>query len=96
LPIALKGRREGTGGAPQPQTGARREPLYDVDPRTGISIEVFYADRVGDFRQRRRRLVLVVAPAIGEGQSSHPAPVLRTPCGHKIFAIVRHAPKCLI
>ena len=22
------------------------EPLYDVDPRTGASIEVFYADRV--------------------------------------------------
>jgi hypothetical protein len=22
------------------------EPLYDVDPRTGTSIEVFYADRV--------------------------------------------------
>jgi hypothetical protein len=24
--------------------GARREPLYDVDPLTGISIEVFWAD----------------------------------------------------
>jgi hypothetical protein len=23
----------------------RHEPLYDVDPRTGASIEVFYADR---------------------------------------------------
>jgi hypothetical protein len=23
----------------------RHEPLYDVHPRTGISIEVFYADR---------------------------------------------------
>ena len=23
---------------------AAREPLYDVDPRTGASIEVFYAD----------------------------------------------------
>ncbi len=22
------------------------EPLYDIDPRTGASIEVFYADRV--------------------------------------------------
>jgi hypothetical protein len=24
---------------------ARHEPLYDINPRTGISIEVFYADR---------------------------------------------------
>jgi hypothetical protein len=24
---------------------AVREPLYDIDPRTGVSIEVFYADR---------------------------------------------------
>jgi hypothetical protein len=24
---------------------ARHEPLYDIDPRTGASIEVFYADR---------------------------------------------------
>jgi hypothetical protein len=24
---------------------ARHEPLYDVDPLTGVSIEVFYADR---------------------------------------------------
>jgi hypothetical protein len=23
----------------------RREPLYDVNPATGVSIEVFYADR---------------------------------------------------
>ena len=23
----------------------RREPLYDINPETGISIEVFYADR---------------------------------------------------
>jgi len=22
------------------------EPLYDIDPRTGASLEVFYADRV--------------------------------------------------
>jgi hypothetical protein len=24
---------------------ARREPLYDIDPVTGVSVEVFYADR---------------------------------------------------
>jgi hypothetical protein len=24
---------------------ARREPLYDIDPLTGLSVEVFYADR---------------------------------------------------
>jgi hypothetical protein len=24
----------------------RREPLYDVDPRTGASVEIFYADNV--------------------------------------------------
>jgi hypothetical protein len=25
---------------------ATREPLYDIDPRTGASVEVFFADRV--------------------------------------------------
>jgi hypothetical protein len=24
---------------------AARDPLYDIDPRTGVAIEVFYADR---------------------------------------------------
>ena len=28
-----------------PRQRAAHEPLYDVDPRTGVSIEVFYADR---------------------------------------------------
>jgi hypothetical protein len=28
-----------------PNQRARHEPLYDVDPRTGATIEVFYADR---------------------------------------------------
>ena len=28
-----------------PRRRARHEPLYDIDPRTGASIEVFYADR---------------------------------------------------
>jgi hypothetical protein len=30
---------------PNPRQGARHEPLFDVHPRTGASIEVFYADR---------------------------------------------------
>jgi hypothetical protein len=28
-----------------PRRRARREPFYDVHPRTGASIEVFYSDR---------------------------------------------------
>jgi hypothetical protein len=28
-----------------PGQHAAREPLYDVDPRTGVTIEIFYADR---------------------------------------------------
>jgi hypothetical protein len=28
-----------------PKHYARHEPLYDIDPQTGASIEVFYADR---------------------------------------------------
>ena len=32
---------------------ARHEPLYDVDPQTGVSIQVFYADRaLGTFSRR--------------------------------------------
>ena len=31
--------------APTPGPCARREPLYDFHPATGVSIEVFYADR---------------------------------------------------
>jgi hypothetical protein len=30
---------------PNLRESARHEPLYDVDPLTGVSIEVFYADR---------------------------------------------------
>ena len=32
---------------------ARREPLYDTDPQTGVSIEVFYADRALETFTRR-------------------------------------------
>lgn len=44
---------------------ARHEPLYDIDPRTGASIEVFYADRALETFGRRGVgwLVLAVASA---------------------------------
>jgi hypothetical protein len=29
-----------------PKRRAAYEPLYDIDPRTGASVEIFYADRV--------------------------------------------------
>ena len=45
------------------RTARCREPLSDVDPQTGATIEVFYADRTGDVRQMRRWLVLVGPPA---------------------------------
>jgi hypothetical protein len=32
---------------------ARHEPLYDIDPRSGASIEVFYADRALETFGRR-------------------------------------------
>ena len=50
--------------APGPGTHAAREPLFDVHPQTGATIEVFYADRsmetfgrcgAGWFWWRRRR-----------------------------------------
>jgi hypothetical protein len=53
-------------------------PLFDVDPVTGRSIEVFYADRaLENVRQDRCWLVLVAAPArVGaHGSGSGPIPV---------------------
>jgi hypothetical protein len=38
---------------------AARESLYDVDPRAGATIEVFYADRALETWQMRRWLLLV-------------------------------------
>jgi hypothetical protein len=32
---------------------ARHEPLFDVNPRTGVSFEVFYADRALETFGRR-------------------------------------------
>jgi hypothetical protein len=61
---------------------ARYEPLYDVHPGTGASIEVFYADRpletlgrasAGWFWWRRRRGSLPDGPATGPFATSYAA-----------------------
>jgi hypothetical protein len=60
--------------ATDPKRRAALEPLYDIDPRTGASIEVFYADRAletfgrgaaGWFWWPRRRGSSPDGPAIG-------------------------------
>jgi hypothetical protein len=65
-----------------PRQGARYEPLYDIDPRTGASIEVFYADRAletfgrvgaGWFYWARRRGFSPDSPAIGPFATSYAA-----------------------
>ena len=51
-------------GEPSPGQRARREPLFDVHPRTGASHRgVLRRSRAGDVRQVRRWLVLVAPPA---------------------------------
>jgi hypothetical protein len=61
---------------------ARRQPLYDTDPQTGVSIEVFYADRAletfsrrgaGWFWWARRRGFSPEGPATGPFPSSYAA-----------------------
>jgi hypothetical protein len=61
---------------------ARREPLFDVDPETGVSIEVFYADRTvetfgrggaGWFWWPRRRGCSPDASAMGPFATSYAA-----------------------
>ena len=42
---------------------AQREPLFDVHPQTGATIEVSYADRALETFGRAARLVLVGPPA---------------------------------
>ena len=70
--------------APTSNPGPRvaREPLYDIDPETGVSIEVFYADRTletfgrcgaGWFWWRRRRGFAPDGPAIGPFATSYAA-----------------------
>jgi hypothetical protein len=64
----------------------RHEPLYDINPRTGVSIEVFYADRaletfdgcgVGWFYWARRRgfSPVLQKPALTGGSYAN-----RSPC----------------
>jgi hypothetical protein len=61
---------------------ARREPLYDINPQTGVSIEVFYADRAlesfgrrgaGWFWWARRRGFSPEGPATGPFPTSYAA-----------------------
>ena len=61
---------------------ARLEPFYDTHPRTGVSIEVFYADRTmetfgrcgaGWFWQARRRGYSPCGPATGPFATSYRA-----------------------
>jgi hypothetical protein len=61
---------------------AAREPLYDIDPRIGVSIEVFYADRTletfgragaGWFWWPRRRGFSPDGPATGPFATSYAA-----------------------
>jgi hypothetical protein len=63
-------------------TGNRREPLFDIDPTTGASIEIFYADRTlesfgsdgaGWFWWQRRRGFAPDCRAVGPFATSYSA-----------------------
>jgi hypothetical protein len=65
-----------------PRQRAAREPLYDINPMTGASIEVFYANRAletfgrggaGWFWQSRRRGFSPDGPATGPFATSYAA-----------------------
>jgi hypothetical protein len=65
-----------------PRQRAAHEPLYDIDPRTGVSIEVYYSDRTletfgqggaGWFWWPRRRGFSPVGPAAGPFATSYAA-----------------------
>jgi hypothetical protein len=65
-----------------PRQRAAQEPLFDIDPLTGISIEVFYADRTletfgrcgaGWFWWSRRRGSSPEGPAVGPFATSYAA-----------------------
>jgi hypothetical protein len=67
---------------PSPGQRARLEPLYDIHPRTGVSIEVFFADRTmetfgrccaGWFWSPRRRGYPPSSPAVGPFPTSYAA-----------------------
>jgi hypothetical protein len=59
----------------------RREPLFDTHPVTGVSLEVFYADRLATFGRRgagwywwsRRRGFSPDGPATGPFATSYSA-----------------------
>jgi hypothetical protein len=68
--------------APVSRQRAAHEPLYDINPQTGISIEVFYTDRTletfgrsgaGWFWWSRRRGFSPDGPAIGPFATSYGA-----------------------
>jgi hypothetical protein len=68
--------------APTSCPSQRREPLYDIHPLTGTSIEVFYSDRTletfgragaGWFWQTRRRGRSPDGPATGPFATSYAA-----------------------
>ena len=68
--------------APHPPPTRSREPLYDINPLTGVSIEVFYADRTletfgrggaGWFWWPRRRGCSPDGPATGPFATSYAA-----------------------
>jgi hypothetical protein len=65
-----------------PKRRAAREPLYDINPETGVSIEIFYADRTletfgrggaGWFWWSRRSRSAPEGPATGPFASSYAA-----------------------
>jgi hypothetical protein len=68
--------------APAARQGAAHEPLFDINPQTGVSIEVFYADRsletfgrcgAGWFWWLRRRGCSPEGPARGPFPTSYAA-----------------------
>ncbi len=70
------------GPTSNPRQRARHEPLYDINPQTGASIEVFYADRAletfggcgaGWFWWSRRRGFAPDGPATGPFATSYAA-----------------------
>jgi len=70
------------GPTSNPRQRAGREPLYDIDPKTGVSIEIFYADRTmetfgrncaGWFWWPRRRGCSPCGPATGPFATSYGA-----------------------
>jgi len=83
---------------------ARHEPLFDVNPRTGVSFEVFYADRAletfgrggtGWFWWSRERGCPPAGPATGPFPTSYAAyrHALGTDLGAKRYTLLDTAAK---